>query len=423
LLSGPSSGVTAAQFIAAELGERRFLTMDMGGTSSDLSLILDGEPTITGDAEVGDFPLMMPVTGIEAIGAGGGSICWMDGGVLRVGPRSAGARPGPACFGHGGTQPTITDAYLLCGYLNPENFLGGRMHLDRGAAQAAMAGVADALGVDLARAAESCITVATSNMVASVLPYLARHGLDPEDITLVLYGGAGSLHGPLLAADLGVPRVLVPGIPSVFCAFGGLVAGLVHDTVATVHGATLDIDALQQVFDEKEAAARAWLDAQGVTSLLTGIVIEHWAEMRYRGQSFQLSVRVPQVALAQRSMALVEAAFHEEHERLYTHADASAAVEFTELRVRIRGLLPAPRLREQPQRAGRGEQALSARRDLHIGGCLYQNAAIYQREQLVAGDVIEGAAVIEQVDTTILVPAGWLATVGRFGDILMTRRG
>ena len=421
LLSGPASGVTAAQFLGAALKEGTMLTMDMGGTSTDLSLIQNGEPSITGDAEVGDFPLMMPVTGIEAIGAGGGSICWMDGGVLRVGPRSAGARPGPACFGHGGAMPTLTDAYLLCGYLNPDNFLGGRMALDREAAHAAMMPIADALKVDVVAAAEACMTVATSNMVASVMPYLARYGLDAADVTLVLYGGAGSLHGPLLAADLGIKRVLIPGIPSVFCAFGGLVAGLTHDNVVSVQGEPVDCDTLGNKFASLESSARQWLASQKVEQSLSVVHIERWAEMRYRGQSFQLAVRVPDEALARGNIGLVEAEFHREHERLYAHADATAAVEFTELRVRIRGMLPAPAFSALPASAGGAERATTGQRDLRVGGELHECCAIYARERLLAGAVVKGAAIIEQNDTTILVTPGQIATVGVHGDIVLTR--
>lgn len=419
LLSGPASGVTAVQFLGRQLGRGIYLAMDMGGTSTDLSLIRDDRPSISKDAEVGDFPLVMPVTGIEAIGAGGGSIAWMDGKVLRVGPRSAGARPGPACFGHGGTQPTVSDAYVLCGYLSPTRFLGGRMVLDRAAAERAMQPIAEALGTDVTAAAEAVIMVATSNMVASVLPYLARQGVDPEDPVLTLYGGAGALHGPLLAGEVGIRRVVVPGTPSVFCAYGGLVAELVHDVVASVQGAAMMGDRLAKTFDGLEKDARAWLTAQAPAALLTGTRLEYWAEMRYRGQSFQIDVALDAEAVLRGDLTAAEAAFHAEHERLYTHADIDAPVEFVELRLRIQGALPAPGIIGAAGGGGAPEQALIERRALRIGGRMHGDCGIYAREKLAPGCAIAGPAIIEQPDATILVPPGFVAEVAAEGHITL----
>jgi N-methylhydantoinase A len=416
LLSGPASGVTAAQFLGRDRPGAKLLTMDMGGTSTDLSLIRDGRPTISTEAEVGDFPLMMPVTGIEAIGAGGGSIAWMDGRVLRVGPHSAGARPGPACFGHGGTVPTLTDAYLLCGYLDPATFLGGRMRLDQAAAEAAMQPIADALGVDLLEAAESCVAVATSNMVASVLPYLARYGVDPEDVTLVLYGGAGALHGPLLAQEIGVPRILVPTLPSVFCAFGGLVSELVHDTIQTVHGHAITPDYLRVRFGELAEAAEVWLAAQMPRALLTSTRIEYWAEMRYRGQSFQINVLLPAEAIRTGDMAAIEAVFHAENQRLYDQSNTAAPIEFIELRVRIHGGLPTP----PAMPPGSVAAVAPVRRLLRFGGQSWPDALVHSRGGMQPGDRVTGPAIIEQSDATILVPPGYAAMVEPLGDIVLT---
>ncbi len=421
LLSGPASGVTAACFLGRHHQGEKFLTMDMGGTSTDLSLIVDGRPTISNDAEVGDFPLMMPVTGIEAIGAGGGSIAWMDGPMLRVGPASAGADPGPACFGRGGTQPTLTDAYLLSGYIDPANFLGGRLSLDIAAAERAMQPIADALGLDLAAAAEACATVATSNMVARVLPYLARHGVDPEDLSLVACGGAGALHGPLLAAEAGIGQVLVPTVPSVFCAFGGLVTELVNDVVASVQGTVVTAESLQDAYTGLEDEARTWLDAQVEPERLTGIRIEHWAEMRYRGQSFELNVALPAMAVTSGDMTALAAAFHNEHERLYTHCDRAAEVEFIELRVRILGALATPGPAVKSASDAPVESALKGSRLLRFAGEVYGDASIYERDLLAPGHRLAGPAVIDQNDTTILVPPGFTATVQASGDIVIRK--
>ena len=418
LLSGPASGVTAAQHLGKAAG-RHMLTMDMGGTSTDLSLLIDGQPGVSSHAEVGDFPLMMPVTEIEAIGAGGGSIAMLDGSMLRVGPKSAGAFPGPACFGRGGTLPTVTDAYLVAGYLNPANFLGGRMRLDVEAARAVLAPLAAQLGMAVEAAAEAIIAVATSNMVASVLPYLARHGVDPGELTLVAFGGNGAIHAPLLADEVGIGRVLVPGVPSVFCALGGVVTELVHDSVTTVLGRALTPEGLKAAFADLRAAGAAWLANQVESSALTGVRYEHSAEMRYRGQSFELSVRLPEAAGMAGDLAVSEAAFHAEHLRLYTFADPAAPVEFTELRVRVRGALPAPVDEAAVAQSSAAGQPY-ARRAIRIGGAAH-DAALYRREELSAGQAVAGPALIEQDIATILVPPGFKAHADAAGNLLVER--
>lgn len=418
LLSGPASGVSAALSVSERLNGGQYLTFDMGGTSTDVSLLRDNQATISSSAEVGDFPLSMPVTEIEAIGAGGGSIVTLDGRVLRVGPRSAGARPGPACFGHGGTEPTVSDAYLLCGYLDPDYFLGGKMRLDTAEAERAFSTLSVAMEQDVVHCAEAALTVATSNMVARVLPYLARHGVDPEDVTLVVYGGAGSLHGPLLAAEMGIQRVLIPPTPSVFCASGGLVAKLIHDLAMTLQGLNTDAETLAARFDELEGEARQWLLQQVEAHQVVSIEIDRYAEMRYRGQSFQLQVKVDANSFADGSLKGLADAFHDEHQRLYTHSDREAEVELLQIRVRISGSLAAPGI-EPIAAVGRPASAKS-RRFIQIGGHSHQ-AAVYDRSALAQGIALAGPAIVEQADTTILIPPLFTATVNGFGDLILTR--
>lgn len=418
LLSGPASGVSAALSVSERLDGGQYLTFDMGGTSTDVSLIRDSQATISSSAEVGDFPLSMPVTEIEAIGAGGGSIVSLDGRVLGVGPRSAGARPGPACFGHGGTEPTVSDAYLLCGYLDPDYFLGGKMRLDVAAAGRAFSSLSAAMDQDSVRCAEAALTVATSNMVARILPYLARHGADPEDVTLVVYGGAGSLHGPLLAAEMGIRRVLIPPTPSVFCASGGLVAKLIHDLAMTVQGLDIDANTLATRFSELEAEARRWLLQQIEAHQIVSVDIDRYAEMRYRGQSFQLQVKVGANDLSGGSLKGLVDAFHDEHQRLYTHSDREAEVELLQIRVRISGSLAAPGI-EQGSRIGQAAVAKGSR-PIQIGGHSLE-AAVYDRSVLTEEATIAGPAIIEQTDTTILIPPKFTASVNLFGDLILIR--
>lgn len=418
LLSGPASGVTAVQYLGKAIGERNILTLDMGGTSTDISLVRDGQALTSTAAEVGEFPVVMPVTGIEAIGAGGGSIVAIDGGVLRVGPHSAGSYPGPAAFGRGGAAPTLTDAYLLAGYL-PDTLLGGAMHLDRTAASEAMAGIARALGTDVLDAADMCVAVASSNMVAGILPYLARQGVDPEELTLLVYGGAGAIHGPLLAAEIGINRVLVPTTPSVFCALGGLVSELSDDVMESVHGRKVDAEILAERFSALRAQAAKWLSRQAPSGRLVSEAYEYWAEMRYAGQAFQVDVRIPDAAIAERDMTAVHGAFHREHERIYSHADRTAAVEITDLRVRVRGALSTPEPASVETLAA-GE-ALKGTRTMRFQGRIFESARVYDRGALTAADVVQGPAVIEQSTATIVVPPEFAATVGAYGALLITR--
>jgi N-methylhydantoinase A len=421
LLSGPAAGVTAARYVGEMVEMENLLTMDMGGTSTDLSLIHGGQATVSTEAEVGDFPLMMPVTGIEAIGAGGGSIAAMNGPVLSVGPQSAGARPGPACYGQGGTEPTLTDAYLLSGYLNPENFLGGRLPLDAGLAEVSMRPIAERLGTDVITAAEHCITVGTSNMVASVLPYLARLGVDPRELTLVLYGGAGAVHGPLLGAEIGIDRILVPRTPSIFCAFGGLVSDLVHDAVRSTHGLAMTASLLRQSFAELEAEVRAWMAEQVEADWLTEVHLQRFAEMRYRGQSFQVDVSLSEGAVEAADLDAVEEAFHLEHERLFSHADRETGVEFVALRVRILGTMVMPAPEPLPPAESEAAAALIGERRLRITGRWHQACAVYDRARLGRGSEAAGPAIIEQSDATVLVPPDFKATVGTYGDLLLEK--
>lgn len=411
LLSGPAAGVTATQFLGEITGLDGLLTMDMGGTSTDMSLVKGGRSITSSGSEVGEFPLNLPVTTIEAMGAGGGSIIWTDKDVLRVGPRSSGARPGPACYGRGGTLPTLSDAYLLCGYLG-DSLVGGDLVLDRAAATTAFDNLSTALGIPPAEAAVHAITVATATMMARALPFLARLGEDPQQLTLVLFGGAGSIHGPLLAQEMGIERILVPPTPSVFCAAGCLVAPITHDAVRSMHG-KVDLTA---TFTELEREAQAWLDQQIDTAWLTGVRIEHYAAMRYAGQFFSIDVALDEPL----STAATEQAFHAEHQRIYAHSDTGAPVEIVELRLRLIGTLPTPTGGAR-QTADKGTAVPYGSRPLRLDAGTTAAASLYRRADLATGATLSGPALIEQADTSILVPAGYTASVGQTGELVIVK--
>ncbi|MGG5822727.1 hydantoinase/oxoprolinase family protein [Falsiroseomonas sp. HW251] len=419
LLSGPAAGVTAAQTLGGYLGLDQILTLDMGGTSTDVSLIDRGRPLITGQAEVGDFPLLMPVTSVEAMGAGGGSIIWLDGGILKVGPRSAGSKPGPACYGMGGEQPTLTDAYLLAGYLSPDGLLGGRLRLDRGLAEAAFAPLAAALAMDIVAVAESAIDVATSNMLAKISPFLARMGVGASDLTLMIFGGAGGVHGPILADEVGIRRMVVPRVPSVFCAFGGLVSDLVHDAVRTVQGDALDGDALRTAYATLDEEGRAWLRRQAHAGQILATEQLRLAEMRYAAQSFTIQIDLTE-ALRGGEAAMLEA-FHVEHERLFGHANREAPVAIDTLRVRTTGRQAKPSGDPLPP-ADIAPPTPVTRRALRFGRAWVDDVPIYDWGDLPRGWQAQGPAIVQQDLATILVPPGYAVQLGLRGDLELARQ-
>ena len=413
LLSGPAAGVTAAARLGVMLDEPNLLTMDMGGTSTDISMINAGQAMTSMDGRVGDFPLMMPVTAIEAIGAGGGSIAWLDDGVLKVGPRSASAIPGPACYGRGGTQPTVSDAYLLCGYLSEDAPLSGGLRLRHDLAQSAMQPVAEALARDVVRAAEAVVSVATANMLASALPFIARLGVSPADLTLMIFGGAGAIHGPLLADEIGIGRVVVPRLSAVFCAFGGLVSDLLYDVGHNVHGRALDDAAIAGVFAGLRKEGEQWLARQAASATP---VLHYYADVRYAGQSFDVATALPDMP----SLQDVAHSFHAEHRQRFGHAHPGAEIEIIALRLRVRGMLPAPGAVPQPD--ARASLPIRRERRLRFNGA-WHPAPVLSWAELQPGWTGHGPAVIEQSTATVIVPPRFAIQIGPFGDLLLQKEG
>ena len=420
MLSGPASGVIGAASVCVRAGHRNLITFDMGGTSADIALIRDGQPVYSTEDTVGDFPIVMPVVGVSSIGAGGGSVAWLDPvGVLKVGPRSAGADPGPACYGRGGTEPTLSDAFLRCGFLNPENFVGGRLRLHPERASAALRPLADALRLDVDTAAQAVIEVATSNMYAALSNVLSRHGLDPRDFALVAFGGAGPVEACVLAEELHIPRVIVPPSPGTLCAQGAMSADVKSDYVKTVHRrlSALSPRELADECAELARRARQWLRDEAPT--VEGSALAYSADCRYVGQAFQVEVPIDPAWLEEATTARLGAAFHERHERLYAHADLAADVELIDLRATITGDTPKPAVRPLP--AGHGPARSAGRRTIHDRRRRH-DALVYHRRDLRAGQHLDGPAIVEQEDTTTLVPAGFRATVDAWGNLVIEGR-
>jgi N-methylhydantoinase A len=420
LLSGPASGVIGAAYVASRAGFPNIITLDVGGTSADMAVVENARPRVSTSEHIGGVPVMMPVVGVSAIGAGGGSVAWVDDvGLPKVGPQSTGAEPGPACYGRGGKEATLTDAFLVSGFLDPERFLGGRMRLDRSLAEAAIARFAGRLGMTPDEAAESIVRVAVSNMYAEFTKILSRAAVDPRDFALVAFGGAGPVVGALVAREVSIPTVFVPRSPGTLCALGALSADIVNDAVRTVHTrvqpALLEADALRRQYEALRAELGDWLERFGDGS--GPAAFRHAADMRYVGQSYEIDVPVELDSLVPGGGAAVLAAFHRAHERAFGHADREAPAEIVNLRVQLRAERPRVPLAELPPGPVSSPRAT---RRIWLDGRPTE-AGVFDRAALGRGARLRGPAIVEQPDTTVLVPDGHVGEVDRFGNLLLRR--
>ncbi len=425
LLSGPASGVMGAVRVCALAGVRDFITLDVGGTSADVAIVEGGTPRTSLSEHIADFPIMMPVVGVSSIGAGGGSIAWVDSeGVLKVGPQSAGADPGPACYGKGQPQPTVTDAFLATGLLDPGNFAGGRIRLDVALAEQALVTIAPALGTDGHGAAQAILAMTVAGMHAELSNLAARRGIDPREFALVSFGGAGGLLACRLAEESGIDTVLVPQSPGTLCALGSLSADVAADFVRSVVLHLSDrleplAEALQRLLEQ----ARGWLAAEvpGAAAERGPDRLSISADMRYVGQSFEIEVPLEADWIRRLDRAAIEEAFHQTHERIYAHAQPGAPVEVVDLRLRVSGDAPQPPL-PAPAAAPQGEQPAIARYRAVVGaGGTSQPVPVYQRQNLLGGHRFDGPAIVDQPDTTVHVPEGWTARVDPSGSLLLNR--
>ncbi len=415
LLSGPASGVIGAVHLGRLLGDDRLVTFDMGGTSVDIA-ISQGDIPYSTENTVGDFPVILPAVDVVSIGAGGGSIAWTDTeGVLKVGPQSAGADPGPACYGRGSEAATVTDAYLVLGIVSPDNFLGGEMKLDPDTGRAAIERVGERLGLNPYQTADAILQVATSNIYAAILPQMARRGIDPRDFSIVAYGGAGPTHVFMLARDLNVRRIIVPPHPGLLCAMGCLVADVRADFVRTVwrECSLLRDGEVQEIYRALEEDARTWLEAERVDVERVSLV--RAADMCYKGQSFEVTVPFPDSSPKLFTEHVVRW-FHDRYEQVYGYVDRAAPVRFLEARVQIVGATPKPALQRVTTDLRAGVRPPTSRRLYDKGA--FVDAAVYQRAALRKGDALEGPLIIEQYDTTTYVPAGFRVRVDEWFNVI-----
>ncbi|MCV9907927.1 hydantoinase/oxoprolinase family protein [Brucella sp. HL-2] len=420
ILSGPASGVMAAARLAATSGVRAIITFDMGGTSSDIAVAQDGSAALATKTDIGGLPLVLPVVDVSAIGAGGGSIVWVDDhGVLKVGPRSAGAMPGPISYGRGGTEPTVTDCYLTLGYIDPAGFLGGRMQLESEPAAAVLAQIGNRIGYHgenaAAEAAQGALAVTTAGMATELYKTLAARGLDPAAFALVPFGGAGPTHANLLAEEVGIARIVVPPAAGTFCALGAAAADLRRDFVRSLRKELDEATAatLAETFETLATEGNDWLDQEGEQSI--GRLFEKAADMRYVGQAYELRVALNDVDT---DVDAISEAFHREHERIYGFRDSTAEVELGTARLAVIGVTPDLAAQEFPTGAGKPE-IKGNRRLFHKGAWL--DADIYDRLSFRANDQVCGPAIIEQDDTTTILLPGWIANCDKAGNLHLER--
>jgi N-methylhydantoinase A len=432
--SGPAAGVIAAALVGRRLGFANVISFDMGGTTAKASLIEKGEIKTTSEYEVGGsgnvrrwlhgtgHPIRVPVIDLAEVSAGGGSIAWIDPGrALRVGPESAGAEPGPVCYGQGGARPTVTDADLVLGYLNPVALLGGALpvHLDRARA-AIEAQIARPLGLGVIEAAASIVDVVTAGMAAALRIVSVERGHDPRQFSLVAFGGAGPVHAARLAQELEIPQVIVPPIPGGFSALGLVASDLRRDYVRTFYAplAGADAGAMARVYEAMEASARAMLRGAGISE-------DRWeitraADLRYRRQAYELTVPVAAGPIGLAALARLAADFHDRHRMTYGHASADEPVQLVNLRVAAVGRLEGLDLaRGAPAAAARTE---AGTREVHFRETGLVRCDVLPRETLVPDGERRGPVIIEAMDTTIVVPPGWRYRADTRGFVVLEAR-
>jgi 5-oxoprolinase (ATP-hydrolysing)/N-methylhydantoinase A len=426
LMSGPVAGVVGGIWAGRQAGYDNVITLDVGGTSADIGLAQEGRLRMKHllDTRVGPYQAMIPMVDVDTIGAGGGSIAYVDaGGIYRVGPRSAGADPGPAAYDRGGTEATATDAMVNLGWLSPEAFLGGGMELRADLARRAYEdGPASVLGMSVEEASMGAVQILTHSMVQSIEENSVRKGYDPRDFALVAEGGAGPLFAAQIALEVGTPWVLVPPYPGVTAAMGLLATDTVYEYGATVYQrrSTLDPVALQRVFEELEEQARVQLEADGVTP--ERIVVQRVCDCRYLGQGYELRVDAPAGPIDHDWVERLSADFHDIHEREYSRRFEQADIEIPNVRVRGIGLMPPLETVEVEHGDASPEAALrhEGKAWFRVGGELREvPARYYERSALRAGNRIEGPAIVNQYDTTTVIPPGLAAHIDRYGNIVI----
>jgi N-methylhydantoinase A len=424
--SGPASAPRAALFVAKPFGYRNLITVDMGGTSFDITLTRDGVTNVSKDIDFLRYRIGTPMIQVETLGAGGGSIAWIDAmGLLKVGPQSAGAMPGPACYMRGGVEPTVTDANVALGYLNSESLLGGRVKIDGKASHAAIeTRIAQPLGIGVGKAAYGIYNIVNVNMINGIRRVSIERGYDPRDFVLIAAGGATSLHIAGLAREIGVKTVLVPKLASGLCAFGQLLSDVKYNYMAacpTRIDAHTAFERVERQFERLEADAVAALEREGFPR--ERIHVDRQLDMRYCGQVHECSVSIGSMKVDSETIGQIRAMFDERHKQLFTYAEPESPVELVNIESTVYGVLDQPPPQTIEAGTGDVELAVKTRRNMIFGrgqDIETVNAPVYDGTRLGAGDVVAGPAVIEEVTTSIVLPPDWSARLDATGVYVLT---
>ncbi|MGH6769375.1 MAG: hydantoinase/oxoprolinase family protein, partial [Xanthobacteraceae bacterium] len=428
LFSGPAAGAQASAYLAEDDARIGLVTLDMGGTSADIAFIEGGVPLETTESVIARRQIDVPALDMSSISAGGGSIAWIDGGgFLNVGPQSAGADPGPACYGRGGTRPTVTDADIVCGYLNPDYFLGGAQKLDIEASRAALEKqVADPLKMDVLEAAVGIQRIVDMRMADEVRIFAAKRGVDLSAFTLLPFGGAGAVHAAAVAEELGMRRILVPPRPGAFSALGLLCTDVVHDYIRSELRPLTEVTPAhaEAIFQELEAKAREELTAEGMDAAAARFVRE--LDLRYSGQGYELRTPLDGLyddSLTDSSLSAARERFDERHAQIHGHAAKERPVEVVSYRLRVRVAVPKyqPQQEPAPSSPPSADAALKGKREVHFGGSAAVEATLYERDRLGIGAAVAGPAIVEQFDATTVIPPGWSGRVDGYGNLILER--
>ena len=429
LLSGPAAGAQAAAYLAREEAKRGLVTLDMGGTSADIAFIEGGAPLEVTEGVISRRQVDVPALDLTTISAGGGSIAAVDGGgFLTVGPTSADADPGPACYGRGGTQPTVTDADLVCGFLNHDYFLGGLQKLDIAASQAALErNVATPLRLGLLEAAAGIRRIVDIRMADEVRVFAAKRGVDLSAFTLLPFGGAGAVHATAVADELGMRRILVPPRPGAFSALGLICTDVVHDYIRSELRPLAEVDAyrVEAIFGMLEAKAREERDAEGLKAGAASYARE--LDLRYAGQGYELRTPLDGLFVERvtaDTLARARIRFDERHAHIHGHSAKDRPVEIVSYRLRLRVAVPKFEPREEPSSSRRSAaQARKGERAVCFDGARPMPSTLYERDRLDPGAVLAGPAIVEQFDATTAIPPGWHAMVDGFRNLILSKRG
>jgi N-methylhydantoinase A len=420
VLSGPAGGVVGGAYLGKLIGQPNLITFDMGGTSLDASLIAAGEPSIENVAEFQTLPISIPTIDIHTIGSGGGSMAWVDGGGhLQVGPKSAGADPGPACYGKGGQNATFTDAALIAGFLDGGNFLGGEIQIDVALARAAIERIGAQIGMNVEETAAGIIHISEAKMAGAVRVISIERGYHPRDFALCAFGGGGAFVAANVAREIGIPRAIIPPGPGNFSAFGMLMVDVVHDysQTAITALANLDVSAINAVYATLAEQGNEALAADGFEAARRTFIAT--AELRYRGQEHTVNVPMPSMTLTPDHVTGINAAFNNLHQQKYGHSMHEDPIEIVTLRLRAVGLLPRPSLPKWDAAAGQIEAARKGERNVYLRGSGWRAYQVYDRMKLGAGDRIAGPAIIEEPSSTTMVHSGDTLTVGEYGELVI----